>query len=147
MTEFLLNQYSWIKAFHVIAVIAWMSGMFYLPRLFAYHTETVPGTAEYERFKVMERRLLKIIINPAMIAVWILGLTMAWLMNDWLLHWLQAKLALVLAMTWLHHYYVRWARDFALGHNQRSARFFKLWNEVPTVLMIGIVILVVVKPF
>jgi putative membrane protein len=147
MTEFLLNHYSWIKALHVIAVIAWMSGMFYLPRLFVYHTETAPGTGEYERFMTMERRLLKIIINPAMIAVWTLGLTMAWLMNDWLLHWFQAKLALVLAMTWLHHSYVGWARDFALGRNQRPARFFKLWNEVPTVLMIGIVILVIVKPF
>ena len=147
MTEFLLNLYFWIKAFHVIAVIAWMSGMFYLPRLFVYHTQTTPGTAEYERFVVMERKLLKIIMNPAMIAVWILGLTMAWLMNDWLLHWFQAKLALVLAMTWLHHSYVGWARDFALGRNKRSARFFKIWNEVPMVLMIGIVILVIVKPF
>jgi putative membrane protein len=147
MTEFLLNHYFWIKAFHVIAVIAWMSGMFYLPRLFVYHTQTTPGTAEYERFVVMERKLLKIIMNPAMIAVWILGLTMAWLMNDWLLHWFQAKLALVLAMTWLHHSYVGWARDFALGRNKRSARFFKIWNEVPMVLMIGIVILVIVKPF
>jgi putative membrane protein len=147
MTEFLLNHYFWIKAFHVIAVIAWMSGMFYLPRLFVYHTQTTPGTAEYERFVVMERKLLKIIMNPAMIAVWILGLTMAWLMNDWLLHWFQAKLALVLAMTWLHHSYVGWARDFALGRNKRSARFFKIWNEVPMVLVIGIVILVIVKPF
>ena len=147
MTEFLLNHYFWIKAFHVIAVIAWMSGMFYLPRLFVYHTQTTPGTAEYERFKIMERRLLKIIINPAMIAVWILGLTMAWLMNYWPLHWFQGKLALVLAMTLLHHSYTCWARDFALGRNQRSARFFKIWNEAPTILMIGIVILVVVKPF
>jgi putative membrane protein len=147
MTEFLLNQYLVIKALHVIAVIAWMSGMFYLPRLFVYHIQTTPGTAEYERFMVMERKLLKLIMRPAVIMVWILGLTMAWLMNYWPLHWFQGKLALVLAMTLLHHSYVRWARDFALARNTRSARFFKIWNEVPTVLMIGIVILVIVKPF
>jgi putative membrane protein len=147
MTEFLLNHYLFIKALHVIAVIVWMSGMFYLPRLFVYHTQTTPGTAEYERFMVMERRLLKIIMNPAVVAVWVLGGTTAWLMNDWPLHWFQGKLALVLAMTWLHHSYGRWAKDFALARNPRSARFFKIWNEVPTVLMIGIVILVIVKPF
>ncbi|MGC9953908.1 MAG: CopD family protein [Rhizomicrobium sp.] len=147
MKEFLLNHYLVIKAFHVIAVIAWMSGMFYLPRLFVYHTQTTPGAADYERFVVMERKLLKIIMNPAVITVWILGGTMAWLMDYWPLHWFQAKLALVLAMTWLHHSYVCWARDFALARNTRSARFFRIWNEVPTVLMIGIVILVIVKPF
>jgi putative membrane protein len=147
MTEFLLNHYLVIKALHVIAVIAWMSGMFYLPRLFVYHTHTVPGAADYERFIVMERKLLKIIMLPAVTAVWCLGLTMAWLMNYWPLHWFQGKLALVLAMTLLHHSYTCWARDFALGRNQRSARFFKIWNEAPTILMIGIVILVITKPF
>ncbi len=146
MTEFLLNHYFWIKAFHVIAVIAWMSGMFYLPRLFVYHTQTTPGTAEYERFMVMERKLLKIIMRPAVVAVWTFGGTMAWLMNYWTVPWFQGKFALVLAMTWLHHSYICWAKDFALGRNTRSARFFKFANEVPTVLMIGIVILVIVKP-
>jgi putative membrane protein len=147
MTGFLLNHYLVIKALHVIAVIAWMSGMFYLPRLFVYHSQTTPGTAEYERFMTMERRLLKLIMNPAAVMVWILGGTMAWLMNDWPLHWFQGKLVLVLAMTLLHHSYVSWARDFARGRNTRTARFFKIWNEVPTILMIGIVILVIVKPF
>jgi putative membrane protein len=147
MREFLLNHYLWIKALHVIAVIAWMSGMFYLPRLFVYHTQTTPGTAEYERFMTMERRLLKIIMRPAVVLVWILGLTMAWLMNYWPLHWFQGKFALVCAMTLLHHSYIVWARDFALERNTRSARFFKMWNEAPTVLMILIVILAIVKPF
>jgi putative membrane protein len=147
MKEFLFDHYLVIKALHVIAVIVWMSGMFYLPRLFVYHSQTAPGTAEYERFVVMERRLLKIIMNPAVMTVWLLGGTMAWLMNYWPLHWFQSKLALVLAMTLLHHSYVCWARDFALGRNTRPARFFKIWNEAPTILMIGIVILVIVKPF
>ena len=140
MSAFLLDHYQVIKALHIIAVISWMSGMFYLPRLFVYHTQTTPGTAEYERF-------MKIIMNPAMILVWILGLTMAWLMDFWPLHWFQAKLALVGVMTWTHHSYAIWARDFAHHRNQRSQRFFRLWNEVPTVLMIGIVVLAVVKPF
>ena len=147
MTEFLIDHYLVIKALHVIAVIAWMSGMFYLPRLFVYHTEAVPGSADYRRFVTMERKLLKIIMNPAMIAVWVLGLTMAWLMDYWPLHWFQAKLALVAAMTWAHHSYAIWAKDFARERNVRTARFFRIWNEVPTVLMIGIVILVIVKPF
>jgi putative membrane protein len=147
MKEFLLDHYLVIKAVHVIAVIAWMSGMFYLPRLFVYHTTTTPGAPDYERFVVMERKLLKIIMNPAMIAVWILGLTMAWLMDYWPLHWFQMKLSLVVAMTWTHYSYAIWAKDFALGRNMRTARFFRIWNEVPTVLMIGIVILVIVKPF
>ncbi len=147
MTKFLLDHYLLIKALHVIAVIAWMSGMFYLPRLFVYHTQTAPGTPEYERFTTMERKLLKIIMNPAVIAVWILGLVMAWLMDYWPLHWFQAKLALVAALTWTHHSYALWAKDFALGANTRAERFYRIWNEVPTVLMIAIVILVIVKPF
>jgi len=146
MKEFLLNYYLVIKALHVIAVIAWMAGMLYLPRLFVYHTETSPGTPEYDRFTTMERKLLKIIMNPAMIAVWVLGLTLAWLTDGWALHWLQAKLALVVAMTGLHHAYALWAKDFARGRNRRPARFFRIWNEAPTFLMIAIVILVVVKP-
>ncbi|HEY0283563.1 MAG TPA: CopD family protein [Rhizomicrobium sp.] len=146
MKEFLLDHYLVIKALHVIAVIAWMSGMFYLPRLFVYHTQTKPGAADYERFMVMERKLLKIIMAPAVITVWLLGLTMAWLMDYWSLHWFEMKLALVAAMTLTHFSYAIWAKDFALGRNQRSARFFKVWNEVPTVLMIGIVVLAIVKP-
>jgi putative membrane protein len=147
MKSSLLELYLWIKALHIIAVIAWMAGMFYLPRLFVYHTQTTAGTTEYERFATMERKLLKIIMGPAMIVTWVMGLTMAWLMNDWADGWLSTKLLLVVAMTAVDHLYRRWAKKFAAGANVHSERFFRLWNEVPTVLMIGIVILVVVKPF
>jgi len=147
MTEFLRDNYLYIKALHIIAVIAWLSGMFYLPRLFVYHTQTVPGAPDYDRFVTMERKLLKIIMNPAVVAVWVLGLTLAWLMDYWRDGWLDAKLVLVLAMTLTHHLYARWAKAFAQGRNSKTARFFRIWNEVPTLLMIGIVILAVAKPF
>ena len=147
MKAFLLDHYLWIKTLHVIAVIAWMSGIFYLPRLFVYHTQTQPGTAEYQRFALMERKLLKIIMNPAMVTVWILGLTMAWLMDYWPFHWFQLKLSLVAGMTLAHHFFAIWAKDFMRGRNTRSERFYRLWNEVSTLLMIAIVILVIVKPF
>jgi len=147
MKAFALDYYPVIKALHVIAVIAWMAGMFYLPRLFVYHTETEPGAADYDRFVTMERKLLKIIMNPAMTLVWVFGLTLAWLDNAWALHWFEAKLVLAAAMTGLHHAYAVWAKDFAKGRNRRPARFFRMWNEVPTLLMIAIVVLVIVKPF
>jgi len=147
MKEFLLDHYLTLKALHVIAVIAWMSGIFYLPRLFVYHTETQPGTAEYARFSKMERRLLKIIMNPAMVLTWMFGLLMAWANDWWGAHWFQMKLGLVLAMTWIHVTDMIWAKDFALLRNRRSGRFFRFWNEFPTVLMIAIVILVITKPF
>ncbi len=146
MKEFLFDHYMTIKSLHVIAVIAWMSGMFYLPRLFVYHTETKPGMPEYERFCRMERKLLKIIMTPAVTLVWTLGLTMAWLNNFWEMHWFQAKLGLVAAMTWTHISYAIWAGDFARGRNTHPALFFRIWNEVPTILMILIVILVITKP-
>jgi putative membrane protein len=142
-----LNFYLWIKALHVIAVIAWMAGMFYLPRLFVYHCEAAPGAPDYDRFVTMERRLLRLIMNPAMVAVWIFGLTLAWLADFWKSDWFDAKLVLVVAMTVVHHLYARWAKDFAKARNKRTARFYKLWNEVPTLLLMGIVVLVVVKPF
>ena len=137
----------WILAFHVIAVIAWMSAMLYLPRLFAYHTETAPGSESSERFKVMERRLLKGIMNPAMIAVWILGPLLAWLTGTYLDLWLQMKVVLVLGMTGIHGFYARCVRDFAADRNTRSARFYRIINEVPALLMVFIVILVIVQPF
>jgi protoporphyrinogen IX oxidase len=146
MKEFLFDHYMTIKALHVIAVISWMAGMFYLPRLFVYHTETKPGAPDYERFCRMERKLLKIIMTPAIIAVWTFGLTMVWLNDFWMAHWFEAKFGLVLGMTWMHHSYIIWARDFARGRNKHPARFFRIWNEVPTVLMILIVILVITKP-
>jgi protoporphyrinogen IX oxidase len=139
--------YLWIKAFHIIAVIAWMAGMLYLPRLFVYHCETAKGSAESERFKIMERRLLRVIINPAMIAVWILGLTLAFESGAYMQVWLQAKFVLVLVMSGLHGMFARWVKDFARDANQRSQRFYRMVNEVPTVLMVAIVVLAVVKPF
>lgn len=141
--------YLWVKAFHIIAVMAWMAGMLYLPRLFVYHCETVAGSAESERFKVMERRLLRFIINPAMIAVWVLGLTLSFLpaTGAWHQEWFHVKFALVLAMSGVHGLFARWVRMFAKDANKHSPRFFRIWNEVPTVLMIAIVILAVVKPF
>ena len=147
MKEFLLQYYMLVKALHVIAVISWMAGMFYCPRLFVYHTETSPRTPEYDRFTRMERRLLRIIMTPAVIAVWVLGLTMAWLNDWWPAHWFQLKLLLVAGMTLVHHNYIIWQREFAQGGNRHPARYYKIWNEVPTILMIAIVILVVTKPF
>lgn len=143
----LSNYIDWIKAFHVIAVIAWMSGLLYLPRLFVYHTETQPGSTESERFKVMERKLLRSIMNPAMIAVWILGPMLAWLTAAYEDHWLHAKFVLVLGLTAAHHMFGRWRKDFERDANAHSARFFRIWNEIPAVLMVLIVILVIVQPF
>ncbi len=141
-------MYEWIKALHVIAVISWMAGMLYLPRLFVYHCEAEAGSKQSEIFKVMERRLLKAIINPAMIVTWLAGLYLAWsgrwLFTSW---WIYGKLFLVLVLSGVHGLFVRWVRDFAADQNQHSQKFYRLINEVPTVLMIGIVILVVVKPF
>lgn len=141
------NLYPWLKALHVIAVIAWMAGMLYLPRLFVYHCDAPPGSPQSETFKVMERRLLKAIINPAMIATWILGLSLVWVGGWSASGWLLVKVALVLAMSAVHGLLVRWVRDFARDRNRHSQRFYRVMNEVPTLLMIGIVILVVVKPF
>jgi putative membrane protein len=140
-------MYEWLKAFHIIAVIAWMAGMLYLPRLFVYHCEAEPGSKQSETFKVMERRLLKAIINPAMIVTWLLGLWLAWSGGWYVSAWLQAKVVLVLGLSALHGFFVRWVRDFAADRNRHSQRFYRIINEVPTLLMIGAVILVVVKPF
>jgi putative membrane protein len=139
--------YVWLKALHVIAVIAWMAGMLYLPRLFVYHCEAEPGSRQSETFKVMEHRLLTIIINPAMVAVWALGLWLAWDGGAWRSGWFHAKFILVLAMSAVHGLFVRWVKDFAADRNARPPRFYRLMNEVPTVLMIAIVILAIVKPF
>jgi putative membrane protein len=143
-----LASYSdWIKAFHVIAVIAWMSGMLYLPRLFVYHTQVAPGTPESERFKVMETKLLKVIVNPAMIAVWLSGPLLAWVTGAYLDIWLQIKFIFVLLLSGAHGFFVRCWRDFQNDANTRPERFFRIVNEVPAVLMIVIVVLAVVKPF
>jgi protoporphyrinogen IX oxidase len=145
-------MYQWIKAFHIIAVIAWMAGLLYLPRLFVYHCAAEKGSIQSETFKVMERRLLRAIVNPAMIATWVLGLWLAWHGPDsrygWFASgWLGAKLMLVLVLSGLHGFLARWVKDFAADNNRHSQRFYRIINEVPTVLMIAIVVLAVVKPF
>jgi putative membrane protein len=139
--------YPWMKAVHVIAVISWMAGMLYLPRLFVYHVEAEKGTAQSETFKAMERRLLRVIINPAMVATWIFGLWLAWTGFRFTGGWLHAKIAAVLGLSALHGYFARAVRLFAEDRNERSARHWRIVNEVPTLLMIAIVILVIVKPF
>ena len=148
MSDFLMQHYLWLKALHVISVIAWMAGMFYLPRLFAYHAGAEKGSDKSETFKVMEARLLRIIINPAMIATWVFGILMITANPEILQgHWLHAKLVLVLALSALHGVFAKWRKVFARDANTRPPKFYKIWNEVPTVLMMIIVILVIVKPF
>ena len=142
-----MDLYLWLKALHVISVIAWMAGMLYLPRLFVYHATSEAGSQQSETFKIMERRLLRGIINPAMIAAWLFGLAIATLGDHWVESWFQAKLALVLAMTALHGFLSRWRRDFERDANRHSARFYRMVNEVPTLLLIVIIILVIVRPF
>jgi protoporphyrinogen IX oxidase len=137
----------WVKALHVIAVISWMAGMLYLPRLFVYHCEAEKGSKQSETFKAMERRLLKAIINPAMIVTWLAGLYLAWAGHLFSAGWFQGKLLLVLLLSGVHGFFSRWVKDFAVDQNTRSQTFYRVINEVPTILMIGIVILVVVKPF
>lgn len=141
------DLYAWIKAVHVIAVISWMAGMLYLPRLFVYHSEAEVGSEKAETFKLMERRLLRGIINPAMVLSWAFGLWLAWRGFGFQGGWLHAKLAAVLALSACHGYLSAAVRRFAEDRNTRSARHWRLVNEIPTLLMIVIVILVVVKPF
>jgi len=137
----------YVKAFHVIAVIAWMAGLLYLPRLFIYHSEAEPGSPQSETFKVMERRLLKIIMNPAMMITWMLGLFLAWKAFDFQGGWLHAKITLVVLLTVVHVLFSRAVKVFAADGPRKTARYWRMMNELPTVLMILIVILVVVKPF
>ena len=142
-----MSTYLWIKALHIIAVIAWMAGILYLPRLFVYHVDAAKGSQTSETFKVMERRLLKAIMNPSMIVVFLTGPLLAWRGGFWLEGWLHAKIALALVLAAVHGYLARRVRFFARDENERPAVFYRVLNEVPTVLMILIVILVVVKPF
>ena len=137
----------WVKALHIISVIAWMAGMLYLPRLFVYHAEAARGSEASETFKVMERRLLKAIVNPSMILVFLTGFTLVYLTGDWRNGWWQAKFILVLGLAGLHGYFARCVRSFAEDRNERPARFYRFLNEAPTILMIFIVVLAVVKPF
>lgn len=139
--------YLWVKALHVVAVIAWMAGMLYLPRLFVYHCAAEPRSAQSETFKVMERRLLRAIINPAMVVTWAAGLWLAWQGFAFSGGWLHAKIALVLALSGMHGYFSAAVRKFSEDRNLRSARHWRIMNEGPTLVMIAIVVLVIVKPF
>jgi protoporphyrinogen IX oxidase len=152
-----MELYNWLKALHIISMVAWMAGMFYLPRLYVYHAGAPVGSATSEIFKLMEHRLLRIIINPAMIATWVFGLGLIWVgggsnwdgVKDWLAHahWMHAKFSLLILMQLVHAYLARARKAFARDERRTSAKTFRIINELPTVLLIGIVILVVLKPF
>ncbi len=146
--SWLLPLYPWLKALHIVAVVAWMAGLLYLPRLFVYHAEAPRGSAQAETFKVMERRLLRGIMNPAMVATLILGGLLLSVPGvvDWERRWMPVKLVGVVGLLAIHHVLARWRRDFAADRNRHSARFYRLVNEVPTLLLILIVVMVVVKP-
>lgn len=144
----LIDVYFWLKALHVISIIAWMAGLLYLPRLFVYHTEAAMGSETSELFKVMERRLYRAIMTPAMLAAWLFGILMIAAQPAMLADgWLHAKLSFVVGMTIVHFLLERWRRGFAADRNVHPQRFYRIINEVPTLLMIGIVIMVIVKPF
>ena len=148
--DILSSAYPWIKAAHVIVVVAWMAGLFYLPRLFVYHAEASPGSDTVETLKVMERRLLKGIMNPAMLLAWGLGIVLALTPGalDWTGDgWFHAKLACVVILTWFHLLCGRWRKEFETGRSRRTSRFFRIVNEVPTVILIAVVVLVIVRPF
>jgi protoporphyrinogen IX oxidase len=149
VTDWLAAAYPWIKALHIVSVIAWMAGLLYLPRLFVYHAAEPAGSAASETFKIMERRLLRGIMDPAMIAVFVFGalLLLTPGVVDWAQGWIYAKLTLVAGLAAVHHAMGRWRKEFAEDRNRRPARFYRVANEVPTLLLIAIVILVVVKPF
>jgi len=139
--------YLWLKAFHVIAAIAWMAALLYLPRLMVYHCDAQLGSKQSETFKIMERRLLRAIANPAMAATWILGLVLLIEGGFYKFVWMNAKFVLVICLSALHGLNAKWVKDFAADANKQPARFYRIMNEAPTVLMIGIVLLVVLKPF
>lgn len=148
MSQFILENYQWFKALHIISIIAWMAGMLYLPRLYVYHVKAVKGGELSETLKIMERRLLRAIINPAMLATFIFGGLM-FSANPELIHqpWMHAKLLFILLMTGVHGAFSKWRKNFAKDENTKSEKFYRIWNEVPTVFMIIIVILAVAKPF
>lgn len=150
MTDFLILAYPWTKSFHVVSVIAWMAGLFYLPRLFVYHAEKASfGSDQDDLFQTMERRLLRAIMNPAMIATWLFGLCLVFTPGivDWSAFWPWAKAGSVLAMTWFHHWLARRRKDFVNGSNSRDGRTYRIMNEVPTLLLVVIVVSVIARPF
>jgi putative membrane protein len=147
LRNFLADYMDGLLAAHIIAVIAFMAGMLYLPRLYVYHAGTAPGSEASETFKVMETKLLKAIINPAFIAVWILGPVLAWITGAYLDTWLHIKFALVIILSGMHGLNVRLWRGFQADRREHDARYYRIINEVPAVLMVLIVLLVVLKPF
>ncbi len=150
ITDFLSWAYPWTKSLHVISVIAWMAGIFYLPRLFVYHSEAIePGSATDTLFQTMERRLLRAIMNPAMIATWIFGLMLVFTPGivDWSQVWPWTKAAAVLTMTWFHHWLGYRRKDFLRGQNTVTGRSYRMMNELPTVMLIVIVVSVIARPF
>ena len=147
MEGFLGGGYLWVKAAHVISVIFWMAGMFMLPRYFAYHVECERGSDEELRWQERERKLLRIIVNPAMIASWVLGLMLAFRIGWASGGWLHLKIVLLLLLSGLHGLYARWRKDLASGRTVRTSRFYRMANEIPALFVIAIVLLAVVKPF
>lgn len=149
MSDLLITLYPWTKSLHIVSVISWMAGLLYLPRLFVYHCAWAAGSDTSEQFKVMERRLLRYIMNPAMIATYLFGAMLVFTPGviDWSQGWFHAKLALVVALTVAHHVFAARYKDFAADRNSRPARYYRVANEVPTLAMIGIVVMVVVRPF
>jgi putative membrane protein len=149
MEDFIITHYLWFKALHLIAVISWMAGLLYLPRLFVYHTQAAVGSDKSETFKVMEERLYRYIMQPAFILTWILGGLMLYANSEGIMTggWIHAKLTLVILMTGFHHVLGAWRKKFSRDENSKSANFYRVANEVPTLLMVLIVILAIVKPF
>lgn len=149
MQDFLQSYYLWFKAFHVISMVAWMAGLLYLPRLFVYHTSAAWGSPQSDTFEMMERRLLKFIMNPAMIATFTFGIVLLLTPGvvDFSNGWIHLKICFVLMLSAFHGLTAYWRKNFATGRNQKSANFFRLINEIPTLLMIGIILLVIIKPF
>ncbi len=145
----LIALYPWIKSFHIISMVAWMAGLFYLPRLFVYHCDTKPGSTDSERFKVMERRLMKQITNPAMIATFLFGVILVFTPGviDWSAGWWHVKLLCLILMMGFHGAMSKWRREFMEDRNTKSQKFYRIANEVPTVLLVVIVIMVIVRPF
>ena len=148
MSAVLTDWYLWVKAVHLLAVISWMAGLLYLPRLYVYHCGAEPGSQAAATFEVMERRLLRGIMNPSMIVAWLLGFALLAAEPGWFSQgWLHVKLVAVVLMTAGHMALAKWRKDFAAGRNRHSERFYRVANEVPAVLMVVIVIMAIVKPF
>lgn len=148
MMVFLGEHYLWLRALHLVSVICWMAGMLYLPRLFVYHSAASKGSELSQTFKIMEKRLMRYIMNPAMVATWVFGLTMLYVSPHLLeAPWMHLKLTCVLFMTVVHHLFALWRKDFEYDRNARTARFYRHANEIPSVLLVVIVIMAIVNPF